>query len=80
MAYTLYTNEEGCGGQWLSVMSLSSCSCLGLFALVLVLERILYFFKNYYKCATQDVFCILIHQLLKFWKIKFESAKPYFLK
>jgi hypothetical protein len=28
----------------------------------------------YYMCITQDVFCILIPQLLKFWKIQIEIA------
>jgi hypothetical protein len=34
----------------------------------------------YYKCTTQNVFCILIAQLLRFWKIEFEIVKPCFLK
>jgi hypothetical protein len=29
-----------------------------------------------YKYTTKGVFCILIPQLLKFWKIKFETTKP----
>ncbi len=32
------------------------------------------------KNTTQGVLCKLIPQLLKFWKIKFESVGPYFLK
>jgi hypothetical protein len=38
---------------------------------------------NYYLCLaqnnSQNVFCILIPQLLKFWKTKFEAFKPSFL-
>ncbi len=34
----------------------------------------------YYKCKTQDVFCIPFNpQLMKIWKIKFETPKPHFL-
>ncbi len=33
----------------------------------------------YYKYKTQGVLCILIPQLLKLCKIKFEIAKPCFL-
>jgi len=29
---------------------------------------------------TQNVLCILIPQLLKFWKIKIEIVKPHFLQ
>jgi len=32
----------------------------------------------YYKCTTQNVFCILIFQLLKFWKIKLRIPEPPF--
>jgi len=34
----------------------------------------------YYKYTTQGVLCILILHLLKLCKIKFEIAKPCFLK
>jgi hypothetical protein len=34
----------------------------------------------YYKYTTKGVFCILISQLLKLCKNKFEIAKPCFLK
>jgi hypothetical protein len=35
---------------------------------------------NYYKYITQCELRMLITQLLKFWKIKFETAEPCFLK
>lgn len=34
----------------------------------------------YYKYITQCELCMPIPQLLKFWKIKFETAEPCFLK
>jgi hypothetical protein len=35
---------------------------------------------DYYKCTPQAIFYIFISQLLKFYKIKFETAKPCFLQ
>jgi hypothetical protein len=32
----------------------------------------------YYKCTTQNVFCILIFQWLKFWKNKLRIVEPHF--
>jgi hypothetical protein len=32
------------------------------------------------KHTTQGVFYMLVPQLLKFWKIRFETVKPHFLK
>jgi hypothetical protein len=34
----------------------------------------------YYKDTIQGVLCISIPELEKFWKIRFETAQPQFLK
>jgi hypothetical protein len=47
---------------------------------LLIFAKIVLPLGYYYKYTTQGVLCILILHLLKLCKIKFEIAKPCFLK
>ncbi len=81
MAYTLYTNEEGCWG------SMAQCDCHLGHVHVLGFQLWCLVWSGFYLCLK--IMTIAQHKMhfvdlfltcLKMWKFKFETAKPYFLK